>query len=127
MSSLDPMEPMLKAASKMARKHGPSAGPGAPGGVPRADRGRAVRCGRSTPNSIAKTEDPAMSDETDRAASRRDFVRLSAFGVAAGAATMAAAPDTAQAAQAEGPAASDATAGYRLSDHVRRYYELARL
>ena len=66
-----------------------------------------------------------MSETRDRAASRRDFMRLTAFGAAAGAAAVGRAPAAAQA--AEPPESRPDEGGYRLTAHIQSYYELARL
>lgn len=55
------------------------------------------------------------------AASRRDFLKKAAVAVGAAGAAAAASP-----AKAKTPAAREAGAGYRETDHVRKYYELAR-
>ncbi len=57
-------------------------------------------------------------DRTDR----RTFLKLATFGLAGGAVALAGETDAAQAASA--PEGEEAL--YRESDHVRRYYEVAR-
>ena len=61
-----------------------------------------------------------MSDKTS--ADRRNFLRLAAFGLAAGMAAEAAGDEEANAAERDG----EKHAGYRETDHIRRYYDLAR-
>ena len=56
-----------------------------------------------------------------RAASRRDFLKKAAIAVGATGVAAAATP-----AAAAAPIALDASGGYRETDHVRKYYELAR-
>ena len=59
--------------------------------------------------------------ENRKGPARRDVLRLTALGLAAGAAGLAMKGHEAEA-QADGEHA----AGYRETDHVRRYYELAK-
>jgi hypothetical protein len=54
-------------------------------------------------------------------ADRRRFLKLAGTGVAAGGAALFAAEEKAEAAEAKAGSAL-----YRETDHVRRYYELAR-
>ncbi len=61
-----------------------------------------------------------MSDTTS--ADRRRFLKLAAFGLAAGMAAEAAGDGEANAAERD----SEKRAGYRETDHVRQYYDLAR-
>lgn len=56
-----------------------------------------------------------------RAASRRDFLKKAAVAVGAAGAAAAAGP-----AKAETPVTRERDGGYRETDHVRKYYELAR-
>lgn len=56
-----------------------------------------------------------------RAASRRDFLKKAAVAVGAAGAAAAAGP-----AKAETPVTREQDGGYRETDHVRKYYELAR-
>ncbi len=62
-----------------------------------------------------------MSDTAS--ADRRSFLKLAAFGLAAGAAAGTAGEGEADAAGRDG---EKRAAGYRETDHVRRYYDLAR-
>ncbi len=63
-----------------------------------------------------------MSDKKEiRSTSRRDLLRMA--GLAAGVAGAAAAAGTAKAAA---PVEREKDGGYRESEHVRKYYELAR-
>ena len=63
-----------------------------------------------------------MSDKKEiRSTSRRDLLKMA--GLAAGVAGAAAAPGAAQAAK---PLAREKDGGYRETEHVRKYYELAR-
>lgn len=57
-----------------------------------------------------------------QAADRRDFLRLMSVGVVTGGAVLAQ-TGSAEATKVETAVPSD---GYRETDHVRRYYELAR-
>ena len=61
------------------------------------------------------------NNKDTRAASRRDFLKKAAVAVGAAGAAAAASP-----AQATTPAAREQDGGYRETDHVRKYYELAR-
>ena len=60
-----------------------------------------------------------MSEKTP---ARRDFLKLALLGAASGAGLAAAGASGAQAATEK----DDASAGYRETAHVRKYYELAR-
>lgn len=63
-----------------------------------------------------------MSDKKEiRSTSRRDLLKMA--GLAAGVAGVAAAAGTAKAAT---PVEREKDGGYRETDHVRKYYELAR-
>ncbi len=62
-----------------------------------------------------------MSDTTST--DRRDFLKLAAFGLAAGVAAGTTGEGEADAAGRDG---GKPVAGYRETDHVRRYYDLAR-
>jgi hypothetical protein len=64
---------------------------------------------------MSKTETPPLD--------RRDFFRK--VGMGAGAAAVSVSASAVQAAVPEAQTPSDA-AGYRESEHVKRYYELAR-
>ncbi len=61
-----------------------------------------------------------MSDMTS--ADRRSFLKLATFGLAAGVAVEAAGDGEANASER----GDEKRAGYRETDHVRRYYDLAR-
>ena len=63
----------------------------------------------------------SKNDKDTRAASRRDFLKKAAVAVGATGAAVAAGPARAEKAS---PRAEDG--GYRETDHVRKYYELAR-
>lgn len=64
-----------------------------------------------------------MSETRDRAASRRDLMRMTAVGAVAGL-TFGFVPDDAEA--VEVPEAAPKTSGYRLTPHIQSYYSLAR-
>lgn len=68
-----------------------------------------------------------MTDRTDRASlPRREFLKMA--GLSAGAAGAAAVALSSTPAQAtDKPADPTKGAGYRETEHVRQYYELARL
>lgn len=68
----------------------------------------------------AKAEGPARSVSDRPVSGRREFFKASAGAVAGGAALVAGTPE-AEAASVEGGA------GYRETDHVRRYYDSARM
>ncbi len=61
-----------------------------------------------------------MSDKAK--AGRRDFLKLASLGAVAGGVAMAAGQTRAEADEA----VSDTSAGYRETEHVKKYYELAR-
>jgi hypothetical protein len=61
-----------------------------------------------------------MSDKAK--AGRRDFLKLASLGAVAGGVAMAAGQTSAEADEA----VSDTSAGYRETEHVKKYYELAR-
>ncbi len=61
-----------------------------------------------------------MSDTTS--ADRRRFLKLAAFGLAAGMAVEAAGDEEANASERD----DERRAGYRETDHIRLYYDLAR-
>ena len=61
-----------------------------------------------------------MSDKAK--AGRREFLKLASLGAVAGGVAMAAGQTSAEADEA----VSDTSAGYRETEHVRRFYELAR-
>ena len=61
-----------------------------------------------------------MSDKAK--AGRRDFLKLASLGAVAGGVAMAAGQKAAEADEA----VSDTSAGYRETEHVKKYYELAR-
>ncbi|WP_119461920.1 twin-arginine translocation signal domain-containing protein [Rhodospirillaceae bacterium SYSU D60014] len=52
---------------------------------------------------------------------RRDFLKLAGLGTVAGAAAVAGAPEAAEAAAPE-----EAKPGYQETEHVKRFYSLAR-
>ncbi|MGD9786011.1 MAG: twin-arginine translocation signal domain-containing protein [Hyphomicrobiaceae bacterium] len=65
-----------------------------------------------------------QSDEKKSPASdRRSFLKLAGAGVVTTGAALVA---SSEATKAEAAAPADAAGGYRETDHVRRYYELAR-
>ncbi|MCB1882689.1 MAG: formate dehydrogenase [Geminicoccaceae bacterium] len=66
-----------------------------------------------------------MRDGKDDAAprARRRFLKLAGLGTAASGAALLAGSGAAKAAA---PAATEAAKGYRVTDHVRRVYDLAR-
>jgi hypothetical protein len=71
-----------------------------------------------------KTDNEAVKSQAGKtqAADRRDFLRLMSVGVVTGGAVLAQTTSgEAASVEAAGP-----TDGYRETDHVRRYYELAR-
>ncbi|MBL4758343.1 MAG: twin-arginine translocation signal domain-containing protein [Rhizobiales bacterium] len=59
--------------------------------------------------------------ETDIVTDRRGFLKLAGLGTVAGGAALVVGDKTAEAA-----GSTSTTAGYRETDHVKRYYELAR-
>ena len=61
-----------------------------------------------------------MSDKAK--AGRRDFLKLASLGAVAGGVAMAAGQTSAEADEA----VSDTSAGYRETEHVKKYYELAK-
>ena len=66
-----------------------------------------------------------MTDKAkDTVTHRRDFLKFAGTGVVAGGAAMVSGTVTAQAADTKGD--SGKAAGYRETEHVRRYYQLAR-
>ena len=65
-----------------------------------------------------------MSKKETASLGRRDFFRKAGLG--AGAAGVVAAGLTAGKAEAKSPAKTGAGAGYRETEHVRKYYELSR-
>lgn len=66
-----------------------------------------------------------MKDKKLKASRRRDFLKLAGLGAgAAGAAAVGLAGPKSEA--AAGPADARAAAGYRESEHVKKYYALAR-
>jgi len=60
-------------------------------------------------------------NETDTGTDRRSFLKLAGLGTVAGGAALVAGDKTADAAEAAKP-----QTGYRETDHVKTYYELAR-
>jgi anaerobic selenocysteine-containing dehydrogenase len=67
-----------------------------------------------------------MADKAEAKLSRRDFVRTSGLGVAAGVAAAGLVPQQAEAG-AQGSTAGDQAGRYRLTQHVKTYYAMARL
>lgn len=65
-----------------------------------------------------------MTKKDEKAMDRRDFFRKAGLGV--GVAGVAAAGLTKDATAAESGKRSASSAGYRETDHVKKYYELAR-
>jgi nitrous oxide reductase len=74
--------------------------------------------------------DPMRKDQQEQTkprGGRRDFLRLAGLGgVAAGAAALAGGAPEAAAAEAGAAGPRRGGTGYRETEHVRRYYELAR-
>lgn len=64
-----------------------------------------------------------MSEKKLQSPKRREFLKTAAFGAGAAAAATGL---TATAASADTPEDGQKAAGYRETEHVRRYYELAR-
>ncbi len=66
--------------------------------------------------------------KTELPCNRRTFIRLAAIAGGIAALTGLRKPaDAGRAASAPVPSAEPTAAGYRLTDHIKRYYETARL